>query len=237
MPDRSRIPKDIKDFLPYLQRTDNYQKATDIATGNPRYLNWKWTAADSAKWTEVRNKVDKENKTYREIYQRNKHSATAILLLRKELMKYNRDKKLLSKISGTQLPPAVLADFEVFRIKQGTPLEQKRSYDEADLTPPIVSVRRLEHLTHYLRVRNPSHSGWGKGKKISVIQIWRAIVEADAREPKESDYHFIGYVKHGSFKAEFTQKDNRKDAWYKSRKVSTRGTWGRFSVALKVPVI
>jgi hypothetical protein len=237
MPDRSRIPKDIYPFVVYMQSTDNHQKAIDSRTGNPRYLNWKWTPADSAKWSAFRSKVDIVYKTYRHVTERNTNARTQLIDLRRRVMKYDKDKRLLAKIGITTIPVATLRDYTIFRIKRGTPLEKAPSKAEADLQQPLLSIKSVKHFEHFLRVRNPGHKGWGTGDKIACIEIWRAIVPAGAPAPSADAYQYAGDARYGIFKSLFQQKDFRKDAYYKARMKSSRGSYSSFCRPVFIPVI
>jgi hypothetical protein len=237
MPDRSRIPRDIKRFAPYMQSTDKYQLTIDPSTMNPNYLRWKWTAAHSAAWSGFRQRADEYFAQYNTKAFRNDDVTKKLHLLRKEVAAYDKKHHLLNRISIYAGPSAPLTDFEIFRVKRGTPLERKQTHSHVDPPVPVVSVREIQHLTHRLRIANPAHSGRGRGDKIKYIQVWMAITEAGAKEPPASAYQYIGDADYGFYVSMLEQKHNRKDAWYKARMKTTRGKYGLFSRAVCAPII
>jgi hypothetical protein len=237
MPDRSRIPRDIKRFVPYMQSTDTYQLTIDAATMNPNYLRWKWTAANSNAWTGFRQRAVEYFALYNNKALRNDDVTKKLHLLRKEVAAYVRKHHLLNKLSTYASSSAPLTDFEIFRVKRGTPLESKQTHSKVEPPVPVVSVHEISHLTHRLRIANPAHSGRGRGDKIKYIQVWMAIVEAGAKEPPAAAYQFAGDAHYGYYVSMLEQKHNRKDAWYKARMKTTAGQYGKFSKAVCAPII
>jgi len=243
----SRIPRDITHFVQYMNDTDDWQLLTDPATGNPRWQNWGWTATDSGKWTAFRNKADTlfakySNKKFREA-----DITEKLHLLIKDVVEYDHLEKLLDSIGATKMPPAVLDDYEHFRIKRGTVVADATPTRVADsMGEPAIVLKKTLHLMHLLAISNPEHETKGRGKHIKEVQVWRAIVAAaivpvpvprESSAPDDDAYRYVGEALRGTYKSEFSTADEGKTAWYKARYKNTQGKLGDFSPALSVKIM
>ena len=123
MPDRSRISRNIEGFVVYLDNSDDYQKDIDPATGDPRYLNWNWTADESAQWSEFRTNSDELFLVWANKKFRSDSISNALRLNIIKTVSYDHEHHLLDRIAVSSMPPACITDFNIFNIKRGTPLE------------------------------------------------------------------------------------------------------------------
>ncbi|MBI3501743.1 MAG: hypothetical protein HY063_08105 [Bacteroidetes bacterium] len=246
MAQTARIPRDIVHFVPYMDDTDTYQLSIDPSTGNPRWQNWGWTAADSAAWTGFRNKADTlfakyNNKKFREgdVTEKLHLLITGV----GGVVEYDQKEKLLDSIAATPIPPADIADFEHFHVKKGTVIADATPTRVADgMGEPAIVMKKTEHLSHTLGITNPAHKGKGKGKHIKEVQVWRAIMAsatatAPAAIPTDDDYKYVGEAKRGSYKSEFATADVGKTCWHKARYKNTQGKFGDFCKAIDAPIV
>jgi hypothetical protein len=236
--DNTRVPREIKEFYDYMQATDDRQIEIDPITTNPRFQNWNWTAAHSGAWTDFRDRSDALYDLWKVKALRRQDDTNNFNLLIEEVLAYDKLHKLLNKIADSTMPPTVLADFETFKVKRGTPLEDTTpTVSEEIPLEPNVDIRDVQHLVHIVEVRNPAHSGYGKGEGIGEMQVWRAVVTGGAPEPDANAYVYVGKAKRGLYRSEFSDTQKRMDAYYKARMESTAGKVGAFSNPVSETII
>jgi hypothetical protein len=145
----SRIPRDIETFADYMEATDNRQLATDPSTLAVRHLNWGWTPAHSGDWTDFRDRSDALWALYENKAMRRTVDTENFYILIDEVVAYDKEHKLLDKISIALMPPAVTEDFEIFNVVRGTPLADTTP-TVSDVTPPQPHIH-IKEITHMLR--------------------------------------------------------------------------------------
>ena len=240
MADGSRINRDIKGFVPYMNDTDDYQKATDPATGGFRYLNWGWSAAQSTQWTAYRTLADSLFGKYNNKNIRNTDTTNKLHKLIDDVVLYDQQNKLLDKIAAANMPPAILTDFEMFNVKRGTVLASPGSLRTVDpgMKAPLLTLKKTAHLLHQLHVANPDNpKSVAKPKGIKEIMFYRATAAQGAAAPADGAYTYIGDVKRGKYVANYTTTDVGTVAYYKVRYKTKSGVFGAFSLVLIVVIM
>jgi hypothetical protein len=238
MKEKPRIAREIAKFFTYMQNTDNRQLEIDPSTTNPRWQNWGWNAAQSSDWTDFRDRSDALYILWSVEEMRRKDDTNNFNLLIDEVVAYDKEHKLLNKIANSAMPPTVLADFEIFNVVRGTPLEDTTPTVSNEIPgQPDFDIRDVQHLVHIVEVHNPENTGFGKGEGIRNIEVWRAVVPAGAVAPDANAYVYVGDASRGLFRSEFTGDQKRMDAYYKGRMVTTSGKRGAFCTPVSETVI
>jgi hypothetical protein len=235
---KTRILRDIPGFADYIVKTDNRQLDIDPVTTNPRFQNWGWTPAESTAWTGFRTATDPLWAIYDSDTLRNKDAKEQINLIIKQAVAYDKEHKLLDKIGITPVPPATLLDFEIFRVIRGTPLADiVPTISDEDLGKPLVSIHKIDHLKHVLKITPEIDGSHGVVNRIKDMEVYRAIVAPDAPEPTPDKYEYMGDAKRRRFTSEFADGDFRKDVWYKARIEGTNGKKYTFSKPFRETIV
>jgi hypothetical protein len=242
MPDRSRIPPKPADFATYMQRTDRRQLNIDPATGNPRWKQWTWTAAESEQWTKFRQRCDELYLIYGDKKLRNTLAKDGMHLLIRETRRYDNHPrsghKLLAKIAAN----GIIDDWMAFCIKQSTSLAKKpvRKRDSAVTQTPSISLRKIDSGEHVLSVRNsqtPRSRALPDG--IRFTDIYRYVGTTPPKSIK--DYELAGVAKRGIFRSRVSAPANDRNkkyyAWYVAVYVSKNGKRGSPCPPLIIPVL
>jgi hypothetical protein len=232
MPDRSRIPRNIEGFVHYMANSDDYQKDTDPATGNARYLNWGWTAGESADWTQFRTDAYEyylvwANRKFRSDIISNELRLTII-----KTVSYDHEHHLLDRIAVSPMPPACITDFNIFHIKKGTPLEDDAKTPAASpgIKTPLLFIRQVTNGAIQLYVSNPDKPrSVAIPKGVKETEVWQAEAPFKSPMPSSKDYSYVGGARYGRYIAMFTGDDTGNVAYFKARYKNSRGEHGPFS--------
>jgi hypothetical protein len=236
--EKTRISREINKFATYMGVTDDRQLEIDPVTTNPRWQNWEWKLAESGQWTLFRTTCDGLYNVYKQDAFRNDDVKNQLKQLIKDVVAYDKEHKLLDKISITPVPPAEIADFEKFNIKRGTPLEDTTpTQSDVELGQPDITVKEIKNLEHFLKVLPMDRGSRPVANHIKSIEVWRAIVAGGTAEARPEQFTYVGDVKRNLFKSTFTDDQKRMDAHYKARIKGKNGkVYGFSSVVVKTIV-
>jgi hypothetical protein len=235
---KTRISREVNSFADYMDITDDRQLEVNPITTNPRWQDWGWTLTESGQWTIFRTKCDALYNVYKQDAFRNDDVRNNLKQLIKDVVAYDKEHKLLDKISITPVPPAEIADFEKFNVKRGTPLaDTTPTQSDVELGQPDIDIRTVKHLEHFLDVMpedigNPVVAG-----NIKNIEVWRAVVAAGTPEASPDQFTYVGDAKRRIFKSTFTDDQKRKDAHYKARIKGKNGKYYGFSKVVVETII
>jgi len=235
---KTRIPREINKFATYMGVTDDRQLETNPITTQPRWKDWGWVLTESGQWTLYRTTCDTLYNVYKQDAFRNDDVKNNLKQLIKDVVAYDKEHKLLDKISITSLPPAEMADFEIFNVKRGTPLaDTTPSQSDVELGQPDIDIRSVKHLEHFLDVMPMDKGTRGVTNNIKNIEVWRAVVAAGTAEASPEQFTYVGDVKRKIFKSTFTDDQKRKDAHYKARIKGKNGKYYGFSKVVVETII
>ena len=126
MPDESRIPRKLNDYVQYMKRTASHlnETAPSPFTGK----NWErfyWTETELEQWQSFAEKSENLFLLYSDPANRTTSIKDQLREVQSETVKYNQKQCLLNRIAS--LPHrTVMRDFFTFNIKRGTPLEKTK---------------------------------------------------------------------------------------------------------------
>ncbi|MGD0709700.1 MAG: hypothetical protein ABR968_00820 [Bacteroidales bacterium] len=240
MSTKARIPREIAPFVPFMDETDDYQKAIDPVTTHFRYLNWGWTAAESAQYTTYRQQADALYDKWSDKKLRNTDITEQLHQTIDNTVKFDQVHHLLDRISCSPMPPAINTDFVVFKIKKGTPLADVSLTRAAfpAIKPPHVEVKKVIPGAIQLHVTNPDKpKSVARPKGIKEIEVWMAKVPLRSLAPADTVYIYVGEVKRGKYVGNFTDADIGMVAYFKVRYKNTHGEHSPFSPAISSTII
>jgi len=238
----ARIPKKVKDFVPYLDDLDDLQLSDGSTPPAKKWEDWSWSEEESEKITEYREAADVlfeklSNKKF--IYTEIRDEMKTLI---KNVRSYDNDKltghHLLDKIAlfGT------MSDCETANVKRGTPLELSPSHKKGDKVTKVPVMEVVEYLPgrHKIKVTDPeTPKSRAKPVGIKFVRVYRFI---GSEEPtKFSQYTEIDNAENGYVISELPESETTGStkvwAWYRSRYESNQGVEGTLTAPLKVGII
>ena len=136
-------------------------------------------------------------------------------------------------------PNAVNADFELFRIKHGTPLADTTLTHAADpgTKEVVIVVKKMGNLIHQLLVTSSDKKGRAKPAGVKDILIYKAVTLPTAVAPALNLYQYIGDTKRGLITITHDDTDVGNKAWYIARVKNSRGVIGAPGAAVGALIV
>jgi hypothetical protein len=240
---RTRISSKPNRFVAQLQILDKLQLSAGTPPYAKKYQQWRWTDAESAEVSRVRQKAEEfyciiENKVNCPPEVR-----TEMRILIRSFLAYDHGKtgahNLLNKIAMF----GDITDWESTNIKRGTPLAKTRSKSGAGISiigsQPNLSLRHVGMSEHIIKVTNPDAP---ESRTAPPGYSHTLIFCHIGTEPpvRRNQYEYAGKAKRGLFRKGFSElgysREERIYAWYIACYESNIGKLGSASKPLKVEI-
>ncbi len=222
-----RLRRSIKDFEIDITFTTDYIQQPCDPSPSINGLRLGWMQAEIDQWVGFKTAwaplyVKYGNKKATRTTQV-KDSLNAIIA---EAVSYEKQKHLYERIAVS--PNATIMDYEAFKIKRGTPLEDKIA---TPAPPPgnkrvAIALKKMGHTFHQLLVTSPEKEGRGKETGVKEILMYKAVTAADAAAPAITAYQYVGDVSRGLINIDHLDTEVGKKAWYFARIKNSRGEIG-----------
>jgi hypothetical protein len=156
------------------------------------------------------------------------------------MVKFDQVHHLLDRIACTPMPPALNTDFNVFKIKKGTPLADVALTRAAlpGIKAPNVTVKNVIPGAIQLHVTNPyKPKSVARPKGMKETEVWMAKVPLKSVAPADTAYVYVGEVKRGKYIGTFADTDIGFVAFFKARYKNTHGEHSPFSPPVSSTII
>ena len=155
----------------------------------------------------------------------------------KDCIAYERKQHLYDRIAISS--NAIISDFEIFRVKRGTPLADTTITRAAapGTKEEVIVIKKTDHMLHQLLVTAAGKKGRGKEDGVKDVLVYKAVTGPKDAAPALGQYHYVGDVKRGLFTAVHDDTDEGNRAWYIARVKNTRGEIGVPSAAVSAIII
>ncbi len=169
MPDESRIPRNLNEYVQYMKRTTDFLgKPSPAPFTGKNWERFNWTETELSQWESFTKTAGElflhySSKAFRTVVIKNK-----IRKVQSDTVKYNQQQKLLDRIASNP-NRTVLTDFLLFRIRRGTSLEKtKRTVHTSSIDEPVLlALKPLGGAMLKIFCRTMKGTGRGHRHKIS----------------------------------------------------------------------